>query len=407
MRKFTLMTVVLFLFGASVYAGGYQVRLQGNRQTGMGLIGVSLFGDASNLFYNPAGLSKMNTKWSFAIGGSGIFSTAAFGLENSVYTTTTDNSMGTPIYFYGAGMVTERLGVGFGIYTPFGSSAVWGDDWAGKELIQDIAMKVFFFQPTLSYKINDVLSLGAGFVYATGSVELNRAVPFDSPDVSGKVYMSGNASNMGFNVGATITPNNRLSIGIDYRSKVMMDMEDGDAEFTIPSSVQTLIPEKNKFSADLPLPANLDFGASYQVNEKLLLAVEFNYVFWSVYDSLEFVFQENPDMLNSSNPREYQNTLIFRVGGEYALNDVFTFRGGFYYDPTPTNEDYFTPETPSLDTYGVSLGMTITPTKNLGIDISYLQLITSQDTRSYSPEHFTGNYKVSTMVPGIGLTFNF
>lgn len=407
MRKFTLMTVVLCLFGASVFAGGYQVRLQGNRQTGMGLIGVSLFGDASNLFYNPAGLSKMNTKWSFAIGGSGIFSTAAFGLENSLYTTTTDNSVGTPFYFYGAGMVTEKLGVGVGIYTPYGSSTTWEKDWAGKELIQDIALKVFFIQPTLSYKFNDVLSIGAGFVYAIGSVELNKAVPFNSPETMGQVNMSGNANNFGFNVGATITPNNRLSIGIDYRSKVTMGMEDGDAEFTIPSSVETLIPATNKFNADLPLPANLDVGASYQVNEKLLLAIELDYVFWGTYDSLIFTFDEKPELLDSHNPREYKNTMIFRVGGEYAMNDVFTFRAGFYYDPTPTNEDYFTPETPSLNTYGVSLGMTITPTKNLGIDISYLQLITQQDTRSYTPDHFTGTYKVSTLIPGIGLTFNF
>ncbi|OQX74607.1 MAG: hypothetical protein B6D64_12635, partial [Bacteroidetes bacterium 4484_276] len=97
----------------------------------------------------------------------------------------------------------------------------------------------------------------------------------------------------------------------------------------------------------LPL---LDIGVSYKVSEKLMLAFELNYVFWGTYDTLKFEFEKKPELLNSSNPREYSNTMIFRVGGEYVINDMITVRAGAYYDPTPTNKDYFTPETPSLNT---------------------------------------------------------
>jgi long-chain fatty acid transport protein len=407
MRKITLLVVVTCLFGASVFAGGYQVRLQGHRQTGMGLIGVSLFGDASNLFYNPAGLSKMNTKWSVMAGGSGIFSTTAFGLENSVYQTTTDNPTGTPFYVYAAGMVTDKLGVGVGVYTPFGSSAKWDDNWVGSHLIQDISMKVFFFQPTVSYKINDMFSLGAGFVVASGSVELNKAISYGTPITVGQANLSGNTISYGYNIGVTITPNEQFSIGVDYRSRVNMTMEEGDANFTLPTSVESIIPAKNYFNAELPLPANLDIGFAYNANEKLTLAMELNYVFWGVYDTLKFEFKENPDLLNSSNPREYSNTMIFRVGGEYIISDLLTVRAGFYYDPTPTNSEYFTPETPSLTTFGFSAGLSINPTKNLAIDISYLHLETQASTRSYAPEYFTGTYNGRTMIPGIGVSYNF
>ena len=408
MKKITLITLVLCLFGASVFAGGYQVRLQGHRQTSMGLIGVSLFGDASNLFYNPAGLSKMNTKYSFLVGGSGIFSTTAFGLENSVYTTQTDNPVGTPFFFYGAGMVTEKLGVGVGVYTPFGSSAKWDEDWAGAHLIQDISMKAIFIQPTVSYKINDMFSIGAGFIFTTGSVEINKAVAFNSATTMGQANLSGNAENgYGFNVGVTVTPNDQWSIGIDYRSEIIMKMKGGDATFTIPTSVESVIPTTNKFDAELPLPANLDIGVSYKVSEKLMLAFELNYVFWGTYDTLKFEFEEKPELLNSSNPREYSNTMIFRVGGEYVINDMITVRAGAYYDPTPTNKDYFTPETPSLNTYGFSAGISIKPTERLAIDISYLHLETQTDTRSYAPEYFTGTYSGRTMIPGIGVSYNF
>lgn len=266
-----LYAMMILVITLPVYAGGYQVRLQGHRQTAMGLVGVSLFGDASNIFYNPAGLSLMKTKYSFTAGGSGIFNSTTFRLQNSVYQAETDNPMGTPIFFYGATKITDRLSAGIGVYTPYGSSAKWGDDWAGAHLIQDISLKAFFFQPTLSYKISDMFSLGAGLVIATGSVEINKAIPYNSAMEHGQVNLEGNTASFGYNLGAMFTPNDQWSIGINYRSLVKMTLEDGDATFTIPSSVAGIIPPTNTFDAELPLPANLDLGVSYQATEKLLL----------------------------------------------------------------------------------------------------------------------------------------
>ncbi len=407
MKKFTLLALVICLSVTSAFSGGYQVRLQGHRQTGMGLVGVSLFGDASNIFYNPGGLSKMNNKFSLLVGGSGIFNNATFNLQNSTYQAKTDNPTGTPVFLYAAGKLGKNWSLGLGVYTPYGSSATWGDDWAGKNLIQDISMKVFFFQPTLGYKFSDKFSVGAGFVYATGDVELHKAVSYNSATVQGQAHLQGNTTNYGFNAGVLFTPNDTWSVGLDYRSEVTMALSEGDATFTLPTSIQGIIPAANKFDADLPLPANLDLGFSYRESEKFMFSVEFNYVFWETYDTLKFTFKEKPELLNSSNPREYTNRLITRIGCEYAMNKVFTVRAGAYYDPSPTNKNYFNPETPSLDTYGMSFGLTIKPSKNFAIDLSYLHLETQKESKSYAPENFTGTYKTRTMIPGIGLSFNF
>ncbi|HZK09354.1 MAG TPA: outer membrane protein transport protein [Bacteroidales bacterium] len=428
MKRILYMMMILIIT-SPVYAGGYQVRLQGHRQTAMGLVGVSLFGDASNIFYNPAGLSLMrnkyrflagdvldtvntglsliNNKYSFMVGGSGILNSTTFRLENSVYQAETDNPMGTPLFFYGAAKITDRLAVGIGVYTPYGSSAKWGDDWAGAHLIQDISLKAFFFQPTISYKISDMFSLGAGLVIATGSVEINKAIPYNSAEELGQVNLQGTTTSFGYNLGAMFTPNEQWSIGVNYRSLVKMTMDGGDATFTVPSSMAGIVPPTNTFDAELPLPANLDLGVAYQVTEKLLLSVEVNYVFWDVYDTLTFEFAQRPELLNSKNPREYSNKLIYRIGGEYIINNLITLRAGAYYDPSPTNKDYFNPETPSLNTIGLSAGLTIRPSEHLAIDISYLHLETQKDTRSYMPEYFTGEYKTRTMIPGIGISYNF
>jgi len=404
MRKLFIFSMLLAMSYITTQAGGYQVRLQSNRSTGMGLTGTGLQMGASSMFFNPGALSMMETKMDFSAGLSGIISKISFQSTGQNLVSETDNKLGTPFYVYGAGKINEKWAVGLAIYTPYGSSAKWEDDWAGRLLIQNIALQAIFIQPTISYKITEKLGIGAGLVYTTGSVKLQKGLNY-GPD--SYVELDGSASGIGFNLGAFYVASEKLSLGVNYRSEMTMDVSGGDAKFNVPFSLGTTIPAENKFSASLPLPGNLDFGVSYQATEKLLLAAEVNWVMWGTYESLEFDFEEKGELLNSVNPRQYKDTFIPRIGAEYQLNEMFTLRAGAYYDPSPTNEDYFTPETVSLDNLAFTLGVSIYPTERLSIDLSYLQIFGLEAEKNYQPDNFGGTYKSAAFIPGFGLSYRF
>ncbi len=399
--------MVLFALASStIFAGGYQVRLQGQKQTGIGLIGTPFAFDGSSTFYNPGALSFMKEKISISAGVSTILSKAVFRADGSDYKANTNNPTGTPFYFYAAGKVLDDLTISLGVYTPFGSSTTWESDWNGRKLIQDISLQAIFIQPTVSYKIGDFVGIGAGLSIIMGSVDLTKELP---TPVNGQVNLNGNTTAFGFNLGVYVKPIDKLTIGVDYRSKTTMKVENGDSKFIqIPSSMSQTFPETGNFDAELPLPANLDIGLSYQFNDKFLMAIEINMVFWSVYDSLIIDFKENNETLvDSRNPREYSNSFIPRIGAEYKFNKVFTGRLGFYYDSTPTNADYFSPETVSLDQVAFTLGLSIMPTEGLSIDLSYLQLEGLESDKQYLPDNFKGTYKTRAYIPGIGVSYNF
>lgn len=409
MRKLIMLIVACTLSLSGVYAGGYQVGLHGQKQIGMGLVGTSLSFDASSMFYNPGGLSFMKPSYSFAVGMSPIRSFTAFSKnEPSTYTAMTDNPLGTPFYFYGAAKITDKLSAGLAVNTPYGNSLSWGEEWDGRYLIQELALRAIFFQPTVSYKVNDWLGIGAGFVYATGKFDLTKALPITGANGDGSVNLSGSTAEMGFNVGVMLKPMDKLSIGVDYRSKIMMEVSGADATFTVPASLSSNFPANNKVTTTLPLPSNLDLGVSYDVSEKLMIAMSLNYVFWSVYDSLIFDFETNtPALPDSKNPRLYENKLIVRLGGEYTLNEKLAFRAGAYYDPSPVNENYFSPETPSLNNIGLTAGLSYNPIEKLSIDLSFLYITGMEAEKQYTPDNFGGTYKSSVYIPGFGLTYNF
>ncbi|MBL7904828.1 MAG: outer membrane protein transport protein [Bacteroidales bacterium] len=409
MRKSIVLLAILALVAGYTFAGGYQVGLHGQKQIGMGLIGTSLSLDASSMFYNPGGLSFMKPSFSFAAGISPIRSFTTFTkTAPSAYNATTDNPLGTPFYFYGAAKITDKLSAGLAVNTPYGNSLSWGNSWDGRYLIQELSLRAIFFQPTLSYKINDMIAIGAGLVYATGKFDLTKALPVTGANGDGSVNLSGSTAELGFNAGVMVKPTEALSIGVDFRSKVMMDVEGADATFTVPASLAGNFPASNKVTTTLPLPANLDLGVSYQINEDLMIGLGLNYVFWSVYDSLIFDFETNtPALPDSRNPRQYDNKLIVRLGGEYTISDKLAVRAGGYYDPSPVNKEFFSPETPSLNNLGLTLGLSYMPVEKLSIDLSFLYIMGMEGERQYTPDNFGGTYESRVYIPGFGLTYNF
>jgi long-chain fatty acid transport protein len=404
MKNKFLLFLMFCLCSVTLLGGGYQVRLQGHKQTGIGLIGTPFAFDASSIFYNPGSLALYDGKYSISIGASGIMSNAIFQKDGTNYQARTDNPLGTPFFGYFALKIKDKIAVGIGVYTPFGSSAKWSENWDGRYLIQDIKLSAIYIQPTIAYQYKGKFGIGAGFVYAIGNVELNKALPYSETSTA---KLKGSATNYGFNAGVFYKPIEKLSIGVDYRSQIMMKLDGGDATFVVPSALSSSVPAANKFNAELPLPANLDFGLAYTINDKWLIAVEANWIMWHTYDSLNFTFEQSGALLNSTNPREYKDTWIPRLGAQFILNKMFTFRAGAYYDTSPANEKYFTPETVTLNTIAFTLGATITPVKGLEIDLSYLELHGLQSDKNYEPANFKGTYKTITAIPGIGISYRF
>jgi long-chain fatty acid transport protein len=413
MRRITVLLLFLCLAATTSFGGGYQVSLHGIRNIGMGLIGTSLSYDASTLFNNPGGAAFINEKWSFSAGVSLIMARGTFQAQNVDYQATLKHELNTPFYFYAAYKPTKNLSVGIAINAPYGNRLAWQDDagseWKGRYLIKDISFKAITYQPTVSYKFSNFISIGAGFVFATGTVDMNKSIPLEGAAGDGNLHVKGSTSNFGYNAGIMIHPDKGWSIGIDYRSKIEMKVKGADATFTVPQSLSTNFPN-NKADVMLPLPANLDLGASYEFGKKKQWMIGMNlcYVFWGTYDSLVFDFQTKTAAIGrTATPSLYEDRLIVRVGSQYKINDMVAIRIGGYYDPTPVKRNYLNPQTPSLDEVGLTCGFSVYPMKGFSIDASFLYLMGMKSEGTYSPDNFAGTYRTGFYIPGIGLSYSF
>ncbi|WP_029033206.1 OmpP1/FadL family transporter [Salinimicrobium terrae] len=413
MRK-VLLLMVFALAGTITYAGGYRVGVQGQRALAMGHTGVAVVNSAELGFFNPAGLVYLENKLTISAGVSAVFSEVAWQNEATGATARTDNPLGTPFYFNASYKLNENLALGLSVYTPYGSTVEWEDDWAGSHLVNNIALQAIYIQPLVSYKIADFFSIGGGPIFVTGSVNFNRNLSRTLTDIEGnRANVTIDASGVnewGWSVGALFTATEDLKVGLNYRSEIIMNAEGGEADFeNIPNT--PLAPfSDTTFDAQLPLPAELTAGLSYQLNEKWLLAFDFNRTFWGVYESLDITFANG---VVSENPRAYEDANTWRFGAQYTATDKLTLRAGYYLDESPVQEGYFAPETPRNDSMGFTGGLSLEVTSRLAIDTSFAYIRFDEVDASY--DHyvdengqnipFGGTYKSVAFIPGIGVTY--
>lgn len=408
---------LLSLIASDAFAGGYRISMQGQRQLGMGHTGVGVFGqNAESVFFNPASGTFLKKKWSFSAGVTMLTSDVIFQNKTYNWSNETQN-VGTPLYFYGNYQVSDRFSVGLAVYTPYGSAVEWDQDWEGSHLVNNIDLKAFYVQPTVSFKVTEDVSLGAGLIYVNGGVTFNRNLTRSLTDEMGNrsdiTIEAKGVHAWGYNLGLAAKLDDYVNFGINYRSQIDMKAEGGDATFSdLPAFAQGIY-QNGGFNATMPLPAELTVGFSYQITDKWLAAVDWNYTYWNAYDNLTIGF-ENPAIPTSVNARNYKNSSTYRLGVQYQPNEKFSARIGGYFDESPVQEGYFAPETPRNDALAGTLGFSYNITSKLAVDFSATILKFKEVDASYDhyvedgrPVSFGGTYRSSAYSLGLGLSYNF
>ena len=454
MRKF-LCTMIASLAFASAQAGGFQVVLQGVRQTSMGNTGTGIV-DINNAFFNPGSVAFLE-KNEISVGANFIFSSIAHVPDNApskVYNS--ESPISTPFFLsamFGVGAAGaegtgKKLKVGLNVTTPFGSTVQWGNGWSGQYSLNKLKLTAIYVQPTVAYQITDKLGFGAGFDVILAGVELQRTA-----DLSGS---NGNATfnapfkkpteqAYSFNVGLFYKATDKFSIGLNYRHGATIKVKNGDVKITnVPALAGTrtelfspglynpATKEVNAhFNAQLQIPHVGTIGFGYQANENLLLTLDARVTAWETYTQLGFEFRDPktnaPQLVNgganSYSPRNYKTVFNVGAGVEHSIKD-FRLRAGMYYDQSPVQNGYMTAETPDANTIGTTVGIGY-KLGGMSIDLGFLYI--NKMTRVNDPIKFNpadgsvlnsglvtsnivgpaGTYDTNAFIPSFALSYKF
>jgi long-chain fatty acid transport protein len=406
--KVVLSFLILISSISVTKAGGFKIGLQSQKAIGMAHTGTALALDASAVYFNMGALPFLSAN-NLAIGSTFLLPSTSYKDNATQIVNHANKALFTPFSIFYNHKINSKLSAGLGIYTPFGSGISYPADWAGRYILTNISLQTIFVQPTLAYKVNKNIGIGAGFIYSTGNFNLERDLPIiNQPNGSiAHAQLSGATSGLGFNIGA-FANYNPLTIGLVYRSKINMNVAKGDAIFTnIPVAASNSF-KNTTFTTQLPLPSEISGGIAYNLTKQLLVTADYNFTFWQSFDSLGFDYNFNSSSLtDDKQARLYKNAGCTRIGAQYLLNKKIAFRLGCLLDNTPVQNNYVNPDLPDNNKIGATAGISYAITPKLMIDASLAyENVLSRNTTNIST-NLSGTYKTQVLAPGIGLSFNF
>ncbi len=436
MKKLCILAALLPLgvSTSTLTAGGFQIPQQSIKSMAFGGAFTGYCGDASTAFYNPAGMNNLFGQ-NFTAGVMGLFPYV------SLQTPSTSNidqtsKLYTPIDFYWVGSFCNKWRVGMSINNQFGSAASYPSSWEGQYIVQSISLKTYMFQPTISYQICNKLSIGGGFVYTLGTFADTKAIPVASSTVNGtlqqtaqngEVTVNGTGHAFGYNFGlfskvwqhgSDSGANQCLQLGVSYRSGLPFTVPNGNVSFSqIPTSLATDFPATENFSTNVNMPAVFTAGVAFKFscckNWNFMVTYDFNYTFWSTYDSLHFNFS-NPNTPAQGFQYHWKNAAAHRMGAEVTYLKKYTIRIGYYIDQTPTQAGsppsqpgYISPEIVDANSNGFCFGAGVKFCKHYSVDLAYLRSDFTTGQETWSQEGFSAAYHRVINIFGIGVNYQF
>ena len=381
--------------------------------------------DASTIWYNPAGMTRIKGHQvvaglhiitpSFAFSDEG----SRTGLGAAIQADGTEDGGRAAFVpnFYYIHSINEGFKLGLGINSPLGMATKYSDQWVGKYQAVESEIITVNINPSIAWKATNNMSLGLGINIQYIEATLNNAVDFTTICYSltattcgalpgsntndGFAHIEGDDISFGFNVGLLYQSSEKTRLGLSYRSEIRHELE-GRVDFNTPSSVTAAIPSlgvvfsDSHLSSQPDLPASASISIYHQWNQRLALMADMSWVGWSSVPNLTIKF-DNPYKINSIETLELNDNLRLSLGASYSNGGSWTFRTGLAFDEGAAKDSVSrSPRFPDNDRYWLSFGASYQVSKKIFIDTGYTHIFvpdTKLKRTGSTGEVIDGTYK--------------
>lgn len=340
-------------------AGAFEIRAQSAEGFGTAIAGVAAGQALSYSYWNPAALSGVDR---FQIEGVSNLVFPSIDLNPSTGGSFDIGKNALVPAMYMAMPITDRLTAGLSVTSPYGLATETPYNWAGQ--IYGRQSKIFSINanPMLSYRVNDMLSVGAGIQVQYFRAKLTQAVdvvPF-APDA----VLKADSIGVGFNLGMQLKPWTGGTIGVGYRSAITHDL-DGSIAAPLGS-----VPA----AAKITTPDLVSLGIRQEVTNRARVMGTVEWTNWSRIDTVPVVNPTTGAMLTVL-PQRYRDGWLFSVGGEYDVSKAITARAGIGYEIAPVTDLTRDVRLPEPDQLILSAGLSYHYSKWTTLDLALTQSI--------------------------------
>lgn len=405
-------SLLLVLATVAVARGsGNRLLAQSTPSTALGGACVAQVTGPDTAYWNPANMPDLKV-------GQGLeFDVHYVYVPSQVYDDRRSDSLSgesnalhslRPTFFYTSKSYSD-FRFGLSLVTPFGLSKEWDDPYPAT-FATEYSVQVFELNPAISYRLNDMLSLGFGVrgVYAHATVKSAGQLPPKDDGVYLVRDIDGDDVTVGYNVALTVKPLDSLRVGVTYRSKLRFDLQ-GDA--FLYSSLGRENTYDGSGSVEYYLPAVLALGVAYSF-QTLTVELLWDRTYWSSYEELDFEYENslgNPYLqaaFDTPIVKDWQDTDAFHLGVTWVGFEGWIIRAGITIDETPVPDQTLNFEMADSDYINYSFGLQYELSTSSGIALAYI--FTDKEDRQVVNSSIDGDFSEgSAHTVSLGWLYSF
>ena len=233
--------------------------------------------------------------------------------------------------------LSPDLWVGFSVAGNFGSIIDYDDNWVGRYRVQQATLLGVQFVPSIAYRVNDKLSIGAGLNAVYGIFDQKVAINNALPSLAdGRLELDDKTWGFGGNVGVLydVTPSTR--VGLTWTSQVDLDFGSPARFSGLGPALSALLASRGLLDAQVDLgikvPQQVMASVVSRIDDRWTVLGNAGWQQWSKFGEPEIGIDntQNPTSLTASIP--FKDTWHVAVGAQYRLSDPWTLNMGIAYD---------------------------------------------------------------------------
>lgn len=165
LRYVVVVACCVGVFSQTTWAGGIVLYEIGTPDVGHAAAGRAALGqDASTAVTNPAAMTRLKQS-KYLVGLQPFYINLKFDAGPNMTTTGGNGGNGGGISpaagFYYVHNISSDLKLGVASFSYFGLALDFDDNWAGRYYLEETALLTLGFSPSLGYRVNDWLAIGA------------------------------------------------------------------------------------------------------------------------------------------------------------------------------------------------------------------------------------------------------
>ncbi|MFD2234194.1 OmpP1/FadL family transporter [Phaeospirillum tilakii] len=404
-------------------AAGFALREQSAEALGNAYAGSTAKAyDISTIYYNPAGMARLegsqtggSVTWIMPTAEFDGVSTRGNGARNGGGTggdAIMDAAVGAT---YALWDINPDWKLGVAVTAPFGLRSHYKSDWVGRYNALTSNITNINVSPSLSYRINEHLSIGGGPQIDYTSVTLSQAIDFRAVGANdGKMTVQGDSIGFGGDLGLLWEFDPTARVGLNYRSQVHHTIQ-GKARFEGIPTVGGLSTNPafayGTAEATLTTPDTVSLGYYQDITPRWAVMSDLQWTQWSTFRTLriEYANGRNPSVVEE----HWRDTWFFSVGATYSTEDWGKFHFGTAYDQSAVKDAHRTARIPDSNRYWLSFGYSYDFSPGNQLNFGYAHLfadkanINDVSKTSLATNTLTGQYDSSVDIVSLGFNMKF